>query len=237
MREEGLARLQNLYPKRNTKDYLVLRYLVRDLKEAIERYGGAAVFDIGCGNKPYQQLFKSQNLLYRGCDVVQSDQRKVDVVCEATEIPEPAAMYDTILCTQVLEHVSSPNLVIREAFRLLQPGGYFILSVPFAWELHEVPHDYYRYSKFGITELLSSNGFEVVTLKSNGGKWAAVFQLNINMIYSSFAYGGFLRKGLKFAFLHLGFTSVLNRIAVWADAKWYDELLTLNYVVVARKTQ
>jgi SAM-dependent methyltransferase len=235
MREEGLQRLHNLKPALNSKDYLVLHYLVQDLRNAIGQFGGRRVFDIGCGNKPYEPFFEAPGLLYRGCDVVQSNLNKVDVVCEASQIPEPDANYDTVLCTQVLEHVTNPDAVTAEAYRLLAPGGHFILSVPFAWELHEAPYDFYRYSKYGISELLTRHGFEVLLVKANGGKWAAVFQLNLNMIYSSFQYPGVFRKLLKGLFLHGGLTALFNTVAKWADRKWHDELLTLNYVVVARK--
>ena len=235
MRQEGLPRLQDLYPSRNTKDYLVLHYLVNDLSAAIQQYGGQRVFDIGCGNKPYEQLFRQENLLYRGCDVVQSDLARVDVLCEATHIPEPDGTYDTVLCTQVLEHVANPEKVMQEARRLLQAEGHFILSVPFAWELHEAPYDFYRYSKYGITEMLTRNGFEVITVKANGGKWAAILQLNINMIHSTFKNKKLFSKLLKGLFLNLRATALFNSLGKWADAKWHDELLTLNYVVVARK--
>jgi SAM-dependent methyltransferase len=236
MRKEGLSRLQNINPKKRTKDFIVLHYLVQDLHDAIIQYGGRRVFDIGCGNKPYESIFTQKNIIYKGCDVVQSNLNKVDILCEATAIPEPDGAYDTVLCTQVLEHVDDPEKVMREAHRILEPNGYFILSIPFAWELHEEPYDFFRFSKYGIDAMISRNGFKAVTIKANGGKWAAIMQLNLNAIYSSFQYPGFFRKVLKGMFLHLGLTALCNNLALWADRKWHDPCLTLNYVVVAQKT-
>jgi hypothetical protein len=111
-----------------------------------------------------------------------------------------------------------------------------ILSIPFCWELHEEPYDFFRYTKYGLQAMLERNGFEVIAIKANGGKWAAITQMNLNIWYSAFMKkNGVIRKFFKLLFLHGGFTRLVNNLGLWMDRKWYDELLTLNYVVVARK--
>jgi hypothetical protein len=69
----------------------------------------------------------------------------------------------------------------------------------------------------------------------NGGKWAAIFQMNINIIYSTFKKKNIFIKGLKFIFMNLHFTAFLNRFAIKMDKHFFDPVLTLNYVLVARK--
>ena len=83
--------------------------------------------------------------------------------------------------------------------------------------------------------MIEKNGFEILELKANGGKWAAIIQMNLNILYSSFKRKGWFVKFLKGIFINLRFTSVINRFALWMDRKYYSDLLTLNYVVVARK--
>jgi SAM-dependent methyltransferase len=236
MREAGLERLSSISLNRGTRDFLVMHYLIRDLKWAIYNFAKGKVFDIGCGNKPYEKLFEGKIDSYQGCDIVQSSLNRVDVICEATQIPIVSNSFNTIISTQVMEHINAPEAMLSEANRLLEDGGNIILSIPFCWELHEEPFDFFRYSKYGLQAMLERNGFEIISIKANGGKWAAIIQMNLNIWYSAFMNkDGIIRKVFKFLFLHAGLTWLLNSLGLWMDKKWYDELLTLNYVVVGRK--
>lgn len=235
MRVEGAARLSDLKLKKNTRDFLVMYFLIRDLEKSIEEFAFGKVLDIGCGNKPYEPLFRNRITEYTGCDVVQSDKNKVDVICPATNLHFDNETFDTVFSTQVMEHVDDPSQMIHEAGRVLKLNGIAIFSVPFCWELHEEPYDFYRFTKYGIRALLEKENFKVICIYANGGKWAAIYQLNLNIIYSVFRKKSLFPYILKFIFIKLHFTGLLNRMAIWLDKKFYDELLTLNYVVVARK--
>ncbi|MFZ4770367.1 MAG: class I SAM-dependent methyltransferase [Ferruginibacter sp.] len=235
MRTPDIKRLSSIAVPKNAVDYIVMYFLIRDLKNAIGSYAKGKILDVGCGNKPYEPLFNTSKENYVGCDVVQSSENKVDVLCKATCIHLENEMFDTVLSTQVMEHVDNSDLMMKECNRVLKQNGILILSVPLCWELHEEPYDFFRFTKYGLQELCIRNNFEVVELMSNGGKWAAIFQMNINMIYSTFRKKNLFIKGLKFLFINLHFTSLLNRLAIRIDKKYFDPLLTLNYVLVARK--
>ncbi len=228
-------RLSNLQINRNSRDYLVMRYLLRDLKKNIQDFAFGNVLDIGCGNKPYEVLFKDRITSYTGCDVAQSDKNKVDIICSATDLSFEENKFDIVFSTQVIEHVNDPSLMIKEAYRVLRLNGVAIFSVPFCWQLHEEPHDYFRFTKYGLKVLFEKEGFQVLHIQANGGKWAATFQMNLNTIYSIFNKNSFFRRILKFIFINLRVTYLLNIIAIWIDKKYYDELLTLNYVIVAKR--
>ena len=235
MREPDIQRLNSLAIKKNSTGYLVYYYLIRDLKYVISKYSKGKILDVGCGNKPYESLFSTTKEKYVGCDIVQSSDKKVDIICLATNIDAADKSYDTVFSTQVMEHVDNSDLMMKECNRVLKPDGIFILSVPFCWELHEEPYDFFRFTKYGLTELCNRNNFEILELIPNGGKWAAIFQMNINIIYSSLKGKNIFIKALKFFFINLHFTAFLNRVGIMVDKKYYDALLTLNYVLVARK--
>lgn len=235
MREQGLARLSVTRLRKNDHDYIVMKHLIDDLKTVIPKYASGDVLDVGCGNKPYEALFTGLNTSYVGCDVVQSSENKVDVICEAVDLKFPDKSFDTVFSTQVIEHVEDPFKMLGEIYRVLKDEGTVIISAPFCWELHEVPYDFFRYSKFGLEAMFKRHNLQVIELKPNGGKWAAIFQMNINIIYSTFAKRTFFRRIIKVLFIHLRLTSVLNRIGCWLDKKFYDDLLTLNYVIVGKK--
>ena len=236
MREENLARLENLYINKNARDFLVMHFLIKDLKTTISEFAKGKVLDIGCGNKPYEELFAGKINSYSGCDVVQSNQSKVDVICPATALNFEDNTFDTVFSTQVIEHVDDPFKMLAEAARVLKKNGYLILSAPFSWELHEEPYDFYRYTKYGLESMLVRNGFELIKIKANGGKWAAIVQLYLNAVYAGFHKKKFLNRLLKGAFTTLRMTTLFNHLGLWLDHKFHDEILTLNYVVVAKKS-
>ncbi len=237
MHQSGVSRLSTLNIKKNSRDFLVMHYLIGDVRKGITDFANGVVLDIGCGNKPYHPVFEGLIDRYVGCDVVQSDKNMVDVICPATNLKFSDDSFDTVFSTQVMEHVDDPEKMLMETHRVLRPGGVVIFSVPFCWELHEEPYDYYRFSKYGLRALFERHDFVIERIVANGGKWAAIVQMNLNIIYSTFSKRSFLTGFLRFLFVNLRLTHLFNSLALWLDRKFHDEVLTLNYVVVARKAK
>ena len=79
---------------------------------------------------------------------------------------------DIVFATQVIEHVTQPHVMIRECKRILRPNGFLILSGPFFWPLHEEPHDFFRFTKYGFEQLLRHAGFSEWEIREDGGDWA-----------------------------------------------------------------
>lgn len=219
--EEKLARLSACRTNLTDPSYLVHRRLFADLERA-SRHARGALLDIGCGNKPYESMFIGRVTSYTGCDVVQSSEERVDVLCPATSIPLQDATFETVLCTQVIEHVADHILLLKEAHRLLAPSGVLIVSGPLCWPLHEEPHDYFRFTEYGLKYLLAKAGFEQTDIKPNGGKWAVLGQVLIHTFMSSPMHRRF---GMR----------LLNKIFAYLDDRFPDRTNTLNYVAVARK--
>ena len=221
-RDEGLGRLKDLQLDLDNPYFLHYRSLFSDLQKASTHANGRLI-DIGCGNKPYEGMFAGRISEYVGCDVVQSSESRVDVICEATAIPLPNATFDTVLCSQVIEHVADHRGLLREAFRLLRNGGVLILSGPMYWPLHEEPYDFFRFTEHGLRYLLSDVGFEVDLLQSNGGKWATCGQVLVHTIQAS------RRANRPFVIRSI------NRIFAYLDDRRTDFANTMNYVVLASK--
>jgi len=238
-RKVNIPRLASFkIPSRFNWDYIYYHYYFKDLKDVFDAYikESNKVFDIGCGNKPFEAYIRSltKNDDYRGCDVVQSSEQKVDVICEATNIPEPSDKYDIVICTQVIEHVFEHTKIFEEAYRLLKPGGYIIVSSNFVWEIHESPYDFYRFTRYGFGQLLENAGFVIKEGKNNGGKFAALGQLIVHVFGRERRKNnilirilqGIIRKCLRLS---------CNIIFPWLDNRIKDESYTLNYVFVGQK--
>jgi SAM-dependent methyltransferase len=237
MRKENLERLS--FPKTNLNDvnFLSYKFLFKDLETVITKYAKGDVLDIGCGNKPYLPFFEGKMASYTGCDIAQSDGHLVDIICPATEIPLPDNSKETVFTTQVIEHVADHKKLLSEAYRILKPGGYLLLSGPMAWEHHEEPYDFFRFTRYGFEYILKETGFSEIEIIPNGGKWAMVGQLFHNSLrsscYGKTSFGARLLKGAYFLFR---LKWIINVFFVWLDNVDKDYGATLNFVVVARKT-
>jgi SAM-dependent methyltransferase len=130
------------------------------LRVAGELEPDCRLLDVGAGESPYRELFG--HVRYENTDwehSVHPGARAVDHVGPAHELPVPDATYDAVLCTQVLEHVPNPAAVVAELARVLRPGGRLYVTVPLAWELHELPFDFFRYTPHALSRLLADAGF------------------------------------------------------------------------------
>lgn len=236
MREDNGYRLDNYDIGIGHSLYLHYTFYHQDLFKAIQSFAKGKLLDIGCGNKPYQSIIENYVTAYIGCDVIQSSAKKVDVICDATRIPLEDDAFDTILSTQTLEHVENPQGLIYEAFRLLKVGGYFILSAPMYWPLHEEPYDFYRYTKHGLQYLFEQAGFSVIEIHANGGKWATAGQALIHAVYPTlYNIKGFKGKMIKILFKLLGGVKTINRVFAGLDRKYPDHVNPMNYVFIGQK--
>jgi SAM-dependent methyltransferase len=157
--------------------YFARRGLLNELRLHFPALKGE-VLDVGCGCKPYGELVPATR--YVGLDVDTPFTRKVgcaDVFYDGGAFPLADTSFDAVLCSQVLEHVFTPEAFVREIHRVLRPGGRLLLAVPFMWDEHEQPHDFARYSSFGLRALLERSGFEIIDQRKSVADVRAVVQL------------------------------------------------------------
>lgn len=130
------------------------------------KYANGKLLDVGCGTKPYKILFEDIVEEYVGLD-----KNGGDIKGSALKMPIEDNSFNTVISTQVLEHVSNPQQMMNEIHRVLKKSGYAILTLPLFWSLHEEPEDYFRYTKYGLKELAKKSNFKVVYIKERGN-WA-----------------------------------------------------------------
>ena len=116
---------------------------------------------------------------YHGIDTVAADEfgmnNNPDITYYSGDtFPCENDIFDAVLCTEVLEHVPDANAFMAELCRVLRPGGTLILTVPWSARQHHIPHDYARYSRFGLAWLLGMHGFDIVSLLPRGNDFAAI---------------------------------------------------------------
>jgi len=169
------------------------------------------LLDVGSGrSRRYSKLFTNVTS-YKTID---TDARgEPDILGSAEDMPVPNESFDSVLCTQVLEHVRHPHVVMSEIFRVLRPGGYCLLTVPQTNELHEVPHDYFRYTPHGLRVLFEDVGFVIKEMDQRGTYHALLAQLRVRHLIETFR--PYERKWAMILLAPL--TKILTTYGLWRD--------------------
>ena len=208
----------------------------RALRRAIQRASSSlegALLDVGCGSMPYRALFATDTYIGLKIDSPQARARQVaDFFYDGGRFPFENGRFGSVLCNQVLEHVFEPGAFLDEIGRVLAPGGKLLLTVPFVWDEHEQPHDYARYSSFGLKYLLEQRGFVVIEQHKLLADMSVIFQL-LNAYLFKVTLSRFTVLNLLITALVLGPLSLLGWVL--GALLPHNEDLFLDQLVVAAK--
>jgi len=177
--------------------FFARHYVLQTLKDTLPYLRSGRFLDVGCGMKPYESLFTDFATAYIGIDhpVTQKGSygslTRADIFSDSSRFPLDDSSFDTVVCTQVLEHVSDPFNKVSEIARVLKPGGTAVFSVPCAWPLHEVPHDYFRYTEFGLRNLLECADLQIVYQADHGNAVEALCQIATELFVAKPGASGF----------------------------------------------
>ena len=150
----------------------------KNIRHFIPRLKGR-LLDFGCGRKPFENLFNVNEYIGVDMEATGHDHKnsKADLYYDGKHLPFENESFDSLFCSEVLEHVFNPDEILPELNRVLKKGATILMTTPFCWNEHETPYDYARYSSFGLQHLLEKNGFKVIELKKSGSFARVNFQL------------------------------------------------------------
>lgn len=167
--------------KENLESFIVRSEIFKAISKIVPSFSGK-LLDSGCGSMPYKKIILSNSAVteYIGLDIESAlnyENTKADFLWDGSIMPFEDASFDVVISTEVLEHVPDPDAYLMEVKRVLKPGGMFFFTVPFLMSLHEVPHDYYRYTPFALEKIFERVGFNEISIKPIGGYNAAMAQM------------------------------------------------------------
>lgn len=197
----------------------------------LRTYASGKLLDAGCGTIPFRRYYHDLVAEYHTLDVEKrvADVNFVGDVCHMDMLA--AESYDTVFSSEVLEHIPRPDLAIAEVYRVLKPQGKFILTVPYLSRLHEEPHDYFRYTCYGLQSLLERNGFRVLEIVPTGSLFSFLGHQISTAIVCPFWHIPIVRDVMFW----------LNAVLCTLPCYWLDRFLRiapkmpLGYVAVAEK--
>jgi SAM-dependent methyltransferase len=231
--KKNLIKIFGLHSNSDNRDNWVINEL-RSLKP------GSKIIDIGAGEQKYK--IYCENLAYISQDFCQYDGKghhglqtgdwntaDINIVSDILNIPVENNSFDCVLCTEVLEHVPDPELVIAEINRICKPGGTILLTAPFAAKYHFAPYFYSTgFSKYWYQFHLSKNGFSIIYIQSNGS-FSSILISDL-FVFAKLCNSRFFRYML---YLTSVITSTLILLSQNKDS--FDELSTYGYFVKAKK--
>jgi SAM-dependent methyltransferase len=141
-------------------------------ERTIRAHARGRLLDMGCGYVPLYGVYRDlvQENICIDWESTFHPGIHLDFVVDLNgRLPFEDGSFNTILLTDVLEHIAEPTLLVSEIARLLQFNGKLILGVPFFYWLHEVPHDYYRYTEHSLRRFCNHNHLKVIELEPYGG--------------------------------------------------------------------
>mgnify|MGYP006273963981 CR=1 FL=1 len=190
--------------------------------------GGGVLYDYGCGGMPYRGELEPRLARYVGIDL--PDNPLAEVTVDAIgDVGLPDGEADVLLSTQVLEHVPDPHAYLREAHRLLKPGGSLILSTHGLFKHHPDPADYWRWTESGLALQLQRAGFEVVRSERDFGLMSAGLYLVQDSALRALRWRSLrVLPALLFQSL-VALTSRLERLKRSGDA--------MTWIVLARRVE
>jgi SAM-dependent methyltransferase len=208
-----------------------------EIEDAVARFAasldsGARVLDAGAGEGQYKRWFAQQR--YCGVDLGvgddQWDYTGLDVIADLTALPLRTGAFDGALHIVTIEHLREPAAALAEIGRTLRAGGTLLIAAPHEWEVHQAPHDYFRYTRYGLGYLLKKAGFEPVELRPAGGYFRLLARRLLNGL-QFFAGGARWLLFLPAAILLVPPALVLP----FLDFLDRDRNFTLGYIAIARK--
>ncbi|HTS67120.1 MAG TPA: class I SAM-dependent methyltransferase [Candidatus Acidoferrales bacterium] len=192
----------------------------------------ARVLDAGAGEGRYAHHFAKQR--YTGVDLAIGDAEwdygKLDAIADLAALPFRDSAFDAALQIVTIEHLPEPWRALQEIARTLKPGSILLIAAPHEWEVHQAPHDYFRYTRHGLQYLLDRAGFEVCEVRPAGGYFRLLARRLLNGLQ-------FFSGGVRWVFFLPAAILLVPPALIlpWLDFLDTQRNFTLGYLCVARR--
>jgi ubiquinone/menaquinone biosynthesis C-methylase UbiE len=161
------------------------------------------------------------------------DNTKLDIISDITDIPVADASFDAVMCTEVLEHVPDAVAALKELNRLLKPGGYMLLTAPFASLTHFAPYHFATgFNRYFYEHHLGKMGYTIIDLTLNGNYFEYLAQ-EVRRVNSTAKTYSPVKLNIFQRIIRYLFLQTLQQLS--AKSKGSEALLAYGVQVFAQK--
>jgi SAM-dependent methyltransferase len=212
---------------------LVVNAIAKFYQSNIPIYVKGRLIDLGCGKVPLYESYKSHAERVTCVDWVNSVHQNPYTDFEQ-DLNQPLQFedcsFDTVILSDVLEHIRKPEQLVNEIYRILDHKGILLMNVPFYYWLHEVPFDYFRYTRYALQSIAEDQGFEMVYLEAYGGAPEILTDITSKLMAKIPVVGK------PFAAFMQGFTGLMLRTGFGKKLSTQTgKQFPLGYTMIARK--
>ena len=218
----------------DTNQFTFIGKLANELKPPFLEVGSK---DYG-STQQFRPLFAGKGE-YIGVDM--EDGPGVDIVLDLTgdfeKIDEKLSgrRFSSVICLSVLEHCEQPFKIAENLMRLMEPGGWICISVPFSWQIHAYPNDYWRFTPEGIKKLFHKVQFDMERSRAATSKEDEFMEIDDNIGKITFSFTMHKNKGHIIRGISAKILKQLSRIGFlsWLTGYYYVHAPT-NIMMVGR---
>ncbi len=196
-------------------------------KEVIKyslKYISGKTLDLGAGSAKYKSIIKQRTSEYITFDMVEKE--GIDVVGDVLNLPFENESFNTVISTQVLEHVEKPWIMVKEVQRILKKDGLCILTAPFLVPYHADPDDYFRYTIKGMESLFKNENFEIIECDGYGRLFS---------VLSEFFHFSFFNPYKKTRIGSRRIVCFVEKMAKFLDKFSRNKIIYTNVFIIAKK--
>jgi SAM-dependent methyltransferase len=213
--------------------YYVDQFFLKQVKLLDRRY---PVLDLGGHKSRKRGVFNIDHydLITYYANI--SPEKGADFLSDAARIASANESYGSVICAELLEHVSDPTSVLRESFRVLRPDGTLLITVPFLYQIHADPHDYGRYTDYFWNNTLHEIGFQQIEIQKQGLFWSVL----VDMLRAK-TYHMLNQKQIRTAFLRKLISYIMIRAKKYARTKDqfsedpFSRSFTTGFAIICKK--
>lgn len=212
--------------------------------EIVKKHVSGVFLDIGCGRQWYRNKIEKYVSKYYAMDHPEHSKKyqsiyPVEIYADASSIPLSSNSINTALMLMVLEHLSNPEKALQEAHRILKKSGYFIICTVENYPGHDLPQNFYHFTKYGLREILERCGFRIIKMESFGNFWEtqAVMQnvYLMRIVKSVTDSKTTFPLGLLILIFFAPIIILGNIVALFLGKRKITEEFALGHIVIASK--
>ena len=141
-----------------------IRERIKKLMKEVFNKDNDKILDVGCGDNPfYKGIIKGKVF---GFDVHPSS--FTHFIGNADNLPFKPKSFDKVLLANSLYYFDNPFKVINDIHSILKDKGTLFISVPFFYPIHDIPDDKFRFTEFGLRDILKDK-FNIKKVEAIGG--------------------------------------------------------------------